>query len=101
MKPQFTILDIRKILKKHYNQLFWTEKILDTKTMDSKDLTLEDFKTSSMHTFIFIDKEGCVCEKDIQISNSNFIIFEDSEFSQPEKVLTIQWLNQINTTIQL
>ena len=99
----FDIIDIRKILHKHYNKVFWTGKIFDEKLCDYKDLEIEDFHSQSMHSFLFIDRESCVCERDIQISNSNFKIYDDSKFSQVEKDLSQQWvdlLNQKKNTLQ-
>lgn len=91
-KQNFTVEDIQKTLHSHYKKFFWTGKIFDEKTCDYKDLKIEDFNNQTMHSFLFIDKESCVCEKDIQISNINFKIYEDTEFSQVEKDLSNEWV---------
>jgi len=98
--PNFTIIDIRKILRSNYKNIFWTGKIYDEKLCDYKDLEIKDFNNRSMHSFLFIDKKTCVMEKDIQISNSNFKIYSDDELSTIEKDLTKEWLTLItkNTT---
>ena len=95
-KPQFTIKDIQKTLHNNYKKFFWTGKIFDEKLCDYKDLEIEDFHSQSMHSFLFIDRESCVCERDIQISNSNFKIYEDSDFPQVEKDFSSIWVNTIN-----
>jgi len=99
-KQNFTIVDIRKILRSNYKNIFWTGKIYDEKICDYKDLEIEDFNKRSMHSFLFIDKKTCVLEKDIQISNINFKIYSDDEFSTIEKDLSDEWLTLItkNTT---
>ena len=93
--PNFTIIDIQKILRSNYKNIFWTGKIYDEKLCDYKDLEIKDFKNRSMHSFLFIDKKTCVMEKDIQISNSNFKIYSDDELSTIEKDLTKEWLTLI------
>ena len=92
-KPQFTIKDIQLTLQNNYKNLLWTGKIFDEQTYDYKDLEIKDFANRSMHSFLFIDTEKCFCEKDIQISNINFKIYDDSKFSQLEKDLSSEWLN--------
>ena len=89
----FTIIDIRKILKANYKNIFWTGKIYDEHIHDYRDLDIKDFYKLSMHSFLFINREKHVCEKDIQISNTNFKIYEDSKFSPVEKDLSTNWIN--------
>ncbi len=95
-KHNFELIDIRKILRAEYNKVFWTGKIYDEQTCDYKDLSMEDFRNRSMHSFLFIDKKSCLSERDIQISNSNFKIYDDSEFSQVEKDLSTTWVDMLN-----
>lgn len=93
MKNQnFTLVDIRKILRKAFTDLFWTGKVYDEVICDYKDLTIEDFENDSMHSFLFIDGESCFSERDIQISDSNFKIYEDSDLSPVDKDLSNEWI---------
>ena len=89
--PNFTISDIIKTLHNHYKKLFWTGKIFDDQACDYKDLTMKDFENRSMHSFLFVDRERCFCERDVQISNSNFKIYEDTELSPVDSDLSLQW----------
>ena len=98
-KPNFIVKDIQKILHNYYKKFFWTGKIFDEQICDYKDLEIEDFNNQSMHSFLFIDRESCVCERDIQISNTNFKIYEDSEFPQVEKDLSTIWRNLLENKI--
>lgn len=96
----FTIIDIRKILKANYSNLFWTGKIYDEHIHDYRDLDIKDFYKRSILSFLFINRERRVCEKDIQISNSNFIIFNDKKFQKVEKDLSTDWINLLeNNTV--
>ena len=94
-KLQFTIKDIQLTLQNNYKNLLWTGKIFDEHIRDYKDLEIKDFANRSMHSFLFINKEKHFCEKDIQISNINFKIYDDSKFSQLEKDLSTEWINLI------
>lgn len=94
MKNQnFTIVDIKNLLHNNIFNLAWTGKIYDEQTCDYKDLTIEDFENDSMHSFLFIDEEKCFCERDIQISDSNFKIYEDSSLSPIDKDLSSEWIS--------
>lgn len=100
----FTLDDIKNTLLSHYKKFHWTGKIFDEEICDYKDLEIADFNNQSMHSFLFIDKENCLCERDIQISNLNFKIYEDSELSPIEKDLSQEWsdiINKNNQTLKL
>ena len=97
----FTITDISKMLQENYNNLFWTGKIYDANVHDYRDLTIKDFYKRSGHAFLFLNEEQRVCEKNIQISNSNFIICNDKKFQKVEKDLSLDWIDLLqNKTTQ-
>lgn len=95
-KQNFTIVDIRKILRLNFKNIFWTGKIYDERICDYKDLVIEDFNKQSTFSFLFINRDQRVCEKDIQISNSNFKIYDDNNNKAVTTDLSEQWLTIIN-----
>ena len=96
----FTLRHIRAILQNHYRDLLWTNKIFDEKICDYKDLSNDDLNNVNVYSFLFIDNKNNLCEHDIHISNTNFIIYEDSELSPIEKDLSQEWSNIINKNNQ-
>ena len=78
----------------------WTGKIYDEEICDYKDLEIKDLRNTTVHSFLFIDKKNCVYERDILISNSNFIIYEDTEYLNIDKDLSKKWTKLLKSKIQ-
>ena len=95
-KQNFTVVDIRKILRSNFKNIFWTGKIYDDRLCDYKDLVIEDFNKQSTFSFLFINKDQRVCEKDIKISNSNFKIYDENDNKTIATDLSEEWIALIN-----
>lgn len=97
-KPKFTIANIKEFLSKYITNKTWTGQIFDSRTMTHRELNMEDFKSTPFLTFVFKDKENCINEQDVSISNDKFVTYNDirdvfsSTVSQEiDRDLSMQW----------
>ena len=97
---KFTINDIKSMLENNLPNQYWTGKIYDPKISNAKELKIEDFKTKSMHAFIFFNRFNEFFEQDINISNTTFVLYKDTpdphgsgSNQYKDKDLSKEWCN--------
>ena len=78
MNTIYTLEDIQQFLSQKYSKFQWNYQIYDSKTGKKRQATLDDFTANTFHTLplviIYRDSEYSL---DINISDFNFIIYED------------------------
>ena len=103
MDIKFTIENIKEFLKENLPNQFWIGEIYDPKISKARKLNINDFKTKSMHSFIFLNRFNDLFEQDINISNTTFVTYKDQpdphgsgSIQFKDKDLSTEWFEMLN-----